>query len=196
MTATVTRDLRTALLITLFMSILCGLAYPLTMTGLAAVVFPHEAHGSLIERDGIVVGSELIGQRFTGPGYFHPRPSAAGTGYDASASSGSNLGPTSAALVERVEADLARLRAENGIPAGAPVPVDAVTASASGLDPHISPAFAHVQIPRIAAERGISEDEVRAIVEAHTDGSTLLLLGEPRVNVLQLNLALDSLETR
>jgi K+-transporting ATPase ATPase C chain len=158
------------------------------MTGIAEGVFPHKANGSLIERDGAVVGSELIGQQFTGPEYFHGRPSAAGDGYDAAASSGSNLGPTSAALVERVESDAAAVRAENDLADDAPIPVDAVTASASGLDPHISPAYAHLQIPRVAAERDMSQEDVQRLVEENTGNG---LLGEPRVNVLGLNLALD-----
>jgi K+-transporting ATPase ATPase C chain len=191
MTTTLARDLRSLLAVTVFMSVLCGLAYPITMTGLAESILPHEANGSLIERDGRVVGSSLIGQQFAAPQYFHARPSAAGEGYDASASSGSNLGPTSAELIERVQSDLARLRAENGLDADQTVPVDAVTASASGLDPHISPANARLQAPRVAEARGMDLDAVLALIEEHTAGMTLLI-GEPRVNVLQLNLALDA----
>jgi K+-transporting ATPase ATPase C chain len=176
----------------LFFTVLCGAAYPLFMTGVGQVAFPRQANGSIIEVDGEAVGSSLVGQNFSGPEYFHPRPSAAGAdGYDGGASSGSNLGPSSQALIDRVTESLATIREENDLASDAPVPVDAVTASGSGLDPHISPAYAELQIPRVARERGMSEDEVRELVKKHTDGSTFLVLGESRVNVLRLNLALD-----
>ncbi len=170
---------------------LLGIVYPLALTALAQVIFPDKANGSLIKRaDGTVVGSSLIGQPFSSPGYFRSRPSAAGAaGYDAGASSGSNLGPTSRKLIERVKADVLRLRAENP---GKPIPVDLVTTSASGLDPHISPAAVEFQAPRVARERGMSEDELRRVVAAHTSGRQFGLLGEPVVNVLELNLDLDA----
>jgi potassium-transporting ATPase KdpC subunit len=179
----------TAVLMTVVTAVLLGLIYPLAVTGLAQVLFPDKANGQLIVKDGQVVGSRLIGQPFASPGYFRSRPSAAGAaGYDAGASSGSNLGPTNKKLIDRVKADVEKLQAENP---GKPVPVDLVTTSASGLDPHISPAAAEFQVLRVARERGMSEDEVRRLVAAHTEGRQFGFLGEPRVNVLELNLDLD-----
>src|SRR5215510_12782203 len=185
------KNLVTAVLMTIVTTILLGLIYPLIVTGLAQVIFPDQANGQLIKgADGTLIGSRLLGQPFSSPGYFRGRPSAAGTvGYDASASSGSNLGPTNQKLLDRVKADVDKLQAENP---GKPVPVDLVTTSGSGLDPHISPAAAEFQVPRVARERSMSEVELRNIVAAHTEGRQFGFLGEPRVNVLELNIDLDN----
>jgi K+-transporting ATPase ATPase C chain len=192
MLRTTLTDLRTAIVAFLAISVLTGLAYPFAITGIAQGVFHRQANGSIISHDGVPVGSSLVGQGFSDAKYFHGRPSAAGTdGYDASASSGSNLGPTSQALADRVARDAARIREENDLASDARIPVDAATASASGLDPHISPAYAALQVPRVARARGVSESAVHALVDWFTDGSTFGVLGEPRVNVLLLNLALD-----
>ena len=174
---------------TLVTTVLFGLVYPLVITGLSQVLFPDKANGQLIERNGKPVGSRIIGQNFTGPGYFHSRPSAAGTGYDPTASGGSFMGPTNKALLERVKADVQKNQPENP---SQPVPIDLVTASGSGLDPEISPAAAEFQVPRVAKERGMSEAEVRSLVEKHTLGRQFGFLGEPRVRVLELNLDLDA----
>lgn len=184
-------ELRSAVLAVAILGIVTGGIYPLASWGLAQGLFPGRANGSLVARDGRVVGSSLIGQSFQSPAYFHPRPSAAGDGYDAERSGGSNLGPLSKALVETVRARAAAYRIENGLAADADVPVDAVTASGSGLDPHITPANARIQARRVARARGLSEAEVLRRVEAHIEGRTLGILGEPRVNVLLLNLSLD-----
>jgi K+-transporting ATPase ATPase C chain len=183
------QNLRIAILFTLVSTVIFGLIYPLAVTGLAQLLFPAKANGSLITRNGQVVGSELLGQTFSSPGYFRTRPSSAGAGYDASQSSGSQLGPTNHQLIDRVKGDVAKLHAEN--PAAA-IPVDLVTGSGSGLDPEISPAAAEFQIPRVARERNIPEGDVRALVAKHTLGRQFGFLGEPRVRVLELNLDLDA----
>lgn len=173
------------------LAVLCCVLYPAAVWLLAQGVFPAKANGSLVEKNGRILGSMLIAREFTGLGYFHPRPSAAGTGYDAGRSGGSNLGPTSRVLIETVERRVREYRAENGLPAGFQVPADAVTASASGLDPHISPKNALLQAPRVAKARALSEAVVRGLIERFTEGRTFFILGEPRVNVPALNLALD-----
>jgi K+-transporting ATPase ATPase C chain len=185
------RQLAPALVIFIALTLLTGVAYPLVVTGVAQVAFPGRADGSLIERNGEVVGSRLIGQEFTGARYFHPRPSAAGEGYDAMASSASNLGPTNEDLIRAVRERRAAYRRENDLRAGQQVPIDAVTASGSGLDPDISAANARLQAARVARARGLELNDVLALIEEHTDGRSLGFLGEPGVNVLELNLALD-----
>jgi len=185
------KNLLISLWFTLVTTVLFGLIYPLAVTGLSQLLFPVNANGQLIERDGKLVGSRIIGQAFTGPGYFHSRPSAAGTGngYDSTSSSGSNLGPTSKALLDRVNGDVQKLHAENP---GSLIPVDLVTTSGSGLDPDVSPAAAEFQIYRVARERHVGEAELRSLVAKHTSGRQIGVLGEPRVNVLELNLDLDA----
>lgn len=188
---TVLEELRASLLLTLLLVILCCGLYPLVVWGLARGAFPRQANGSLVEVNGKIIGSALLAQGFSSPAYFHPRPSAAGQGYDAAGSSGTNLGPTSKKLAEDVKKRVADYRAENGLPADAQVPADAVTSSASGLDPHIGVENARLQAGRVAKARGLSREEVLRRVAAHTEARSLMMLGEPRVNVLLLNLDLD-----
>lgn len=183
------RNLLVAVRFTLITTVVFGLLYPLVVTIFSQWIFPRQANGSLVVKDGKVIGSKLIAQAFTGDQYFHPRPSAAGSGYDPTSSSGSNLAPTNQALVTRVQQDVAKLQKENP---GAAIPADLVTTSGSGLDPDISPAAADFQIPRVAKARGISTEDLRRIVARHTQPRQLGLLGEPRVNVLELNLDLDA----
>jgi potassium-transporting ATPase KdpC subunit len=203
------KQLKPAILSVIVLTVVFGFVFPLVITGIARVVFPHQANGSLITKNDKVIGSELIGQNFSKPEYFHPRPSAAGAGYDAGASSGTNLGPTSDKLINGIHKKLpdgkddpgnyegikdlaAAYRKENGLPANAEVPADAVTRSSSGLDPHISPANARIQSVRVARARGMAVDKVQLLVNENTEGRQLIILGEPRVNVLKLNLALDA----
>jgi K+-transporting ATPase ATPase C chain len=185
------KTLITAVLMTIATTVLLGIVYPLAVTGAAQLMFPKQANGSLIQgKDGALLGARLIGQPFTGPGYFHSRPSAAGAaGYDASASTGSSLGPTNAQLIARVNGDVARVHAENP---GTPVPIDLVTTSGSGLDPHITPAAADFQVPRVAAERKVPAADLQRLVLEHTEGRQWGFLGEARVNVLELNMALEA----
>jgi K+-transporting ATPase ATPase C chain len=184
------KDLITSVLMIFIFTVVLGIGYPLAVWGVSQAIFPHQANGSLIEKDGKVVGSELIGQSFTSPEYFHSRPSAAGNGYDAGASSGSNLGPTSKKLIDRVKTDTETLQAENP---NSKIPADLVTTSGSGLDPHISPEAAEFQVSRVAKETNMSEDELRKVVQRFTQGRQFGIFGEPRVNVLMLNLELDKI---
>lgn len=182
------KNLRTAALMTLATTVLLGIVYPLVVTGLAQLIFPSQANGQLIEKNGTIVGSSIIGQGFSAPGYFRSRPSFAGSGYDAANSNGSQLGPTNQKLIDRVKGAVATAQEDNP---NTPVPIDMVTGSASGLDPHITPAAAEFQLKRVASARGIAVDDLRNLVALHTEGRQFGFLGEPRVNVLELNLALD-----
>jgi potassium-transporting ATPase KdpC subunit len=182
------KNLITAVLMTIATTIVFGLVYPLMVTVLAQAIFPKQANGQLIQKDGKTIGSRIIGQGFSGPEYFHSRPSAAGNGYDAANSAGSNLGPTNKKLIDRVNSDVATAQAENP---GQPVPIDLVTTSASGFDPHITPAAAEFQLPRVAKERGTTVEQLRPLVAKHTESRQLGVLGEARVNVLELNLELN-----
>jgi K+-transporting ATPase ATPase C chain len=182
------KNLITAILMTVATTILLGIIYPLVVTGLAQLIFPKQANGQLIQKDGKTVGSSIIAQGFSSPGYFHPRPSFAGNGYDPTNTNGSQLGPTNQKLIDRVKGDVSTAHAENPT---APVPIDLVTGSASGLDPHITPETAEFQLPRVARERGATVEQLRALVQKHTEDRQFGFLGEPRVNVLELNLELD-----
>jgi len=184
------QQLLPGLRITVFFTIFCGLVYPLAITGICQLAFPHQANGSLIPMNGNLVGSELLAQGFSKPEYFQPRPSAAGNGYDPTSSGGSNYGPTNKKLIDRVQAAVVQFRKDNPDYHG-PIPADLLTASASGLDPHISPDSALAQIPRVAKARGVTPDQINTLVATLTEGPDLGILGEPRVNVLKLNLALD-----
>ncbi len=183
------KNLITAILMTIATTILLGIIYPLVVTGLAQLIFPNKANGQLIQKDGKVIGSSIIAQGFSSPGYFHPRPSFAGNGYDPTSTNGSQLGPTNQKLIDRVKGDVAIAQAENP---NTPVPIDLVTGSGSGLDPHITPAAAEFQLARVAKERGVPVDELRPLVQKHTEDRQFGFLGEPRVNVLELNLELDA----
>jgi len=182
------KNLITAILMTIATTILLGIIYPLVVTGLAELIFPNQANGQLVHKDGKTIGSSIIAQGFSSPAYFHPRPSFAGNGYDPTNTNGSQLGPTNQKLIDRVRGDVANAHAENP---SEPVPIDLVTGSASGLDPHITPASAEFQLPRVAKERGTTIDQLRTLVQKHTEDRQFGFLGEPRINVLELNLELD-----